>query len=142
MAGSSSTERAALHVENGQALTNTSAHNRAALQPAHQLTYQSYYNNISQPQPPPMKKMSPMPARLPPKMVVMNSSAVAATAKPAILAPNPQVPQVYSGMTMHYLPPTGHRLEDMRVQFEHDGHLAAKIAPPTPPSTPASSKNN
>lgn len=79
-----------------------------------------------------------LPARLS-NVVVVKSGAVPAT-KPAIMSQNGQR---MSGMAMAYMAaPAGHRIEDMRVKFEHDGHLAANIAPPTPPSTPASGTGN
>lgn len=80
-----------------------------------------------------------MPTRMS-NVVVVKSGAVSA-AKPPIMPPNGQR---ISGMALAYMAaPTGHhRLEDMRVKFEHDGHLAANIAPPTPPSTPAAGTGN
>lgn len=77
-----------------------------------------------------------------PAPMVMKAGAVQ-SAKPTIIATNPcQATPRLQGVNIAYMPTPGAKIEDMRVKFEHDGHLAASIAPPTPPSTPASASSN
>ena len=125
----------------------SSVHARAM----HQGSYAANASNTS-PQPPPVKKMSPLPTHIPPSAAagiqyanqrcfsapIVVKPGTAVSPKPLMQA-NPCTAQqrIPAGLTMAYVTP-GHKLDEMRVKFEHDGHLAASIAPPTPPSTPAS----
>lgn len=125
----------------------SSVHHARAM---HQTQYQP--NTNSSPQPPPIKKMSPLPTHMPPSAAALQyasqrcyNAQTSIVMKPGPgVSPKPMLPGSHCGaqpripgLAMAYVTP-GHKLDEMRVKFEHDGHLAASIAPPTPPSTPAS----
>lgn len=115
-----------------------------------------YANSNAIAQPPPFKKMAPMPSHhphmtsAPPPLqisqrgygtqVVLKAGPVPA-AKSSIMPPNVCAAQRIPNLTMSYIAPNP-KVDEMRVKFEHDGQLAASIAPPTPPATPAPTSSN
>jgi len=119
-------------------------------------------NQVQAPQPPPMKKMTPMPSQMSASQTAipisqqinqMNQLAQRCYGTPMTIfkqspgaTPYPQAggqpagsARIYAAPALTYhLPPAAPKVDEMRAQFEHDNQLAASIAPPTPPATPAS----
>lgn len=69
--------------------------------------------------------------------MVLKANPIPAT-KGSVASANVCSAQHIPGLTMPPYIASNPKVEEMRTKFEHDGQLAANIAPPTPPATPAS----